>query len=791
MAHSPSDTSPSTRWLFPLLTLLFFGSGFAALTYQVMWLRMLSLVFGVTVYAASTVLAGFMAGLALGSYAAGRLAGRAHRPLQWFGVAEIGVGLSALASPLILDGLMTGYLALAPSLPDSVALLTLLRFLGAFVVLIVPTALMGSTLPLVVQSAMAKAEGFGPREGVLYATNTAGAIVGSLIGGFYLISEVGVSGSLQLAASVNGLIGLIAIAAARMLPTVDDAAEGPASSAPEAPAVTEAVATTAAPVAARAGYALLIASAVSGFASLALEVVWFRMLAVYLRPTAYAFTIMLAAVLFGLAIGSYAAAALLRRRRTPWLALLTVLQAALTLTTVLSFNTLARSQAALDALAPTLASVGIDEYLWPLIASSLAAILPSALLFGLAFPVGLRAWTSEGDAAETSRRVGVFYAVNVCGAIAGSVLSGFVLLPLFGSRGSLIAIATALLVSAVLLAARQYRSRPDFAGFAALVTPVAFGMAALNAVDPFDVALERFHRGERELWRMEGIQTTVSVNEAPTRSGPMRVMYLDGNHQANDSATMSFVHHRIGALPVMLHRQPTRVLVVGLGGGATAGAAARFPGVQVDVIELSDAVVAGARWFERINFGLLRRPNVSLRVDDGRNFLMTTTRKYDVITADLILPRHAGATSLYSHEYYALARRALAPGGVMLQWVGGETEQEFKLQARTFQQVFPETTVWGDGTLLLGSTVPFTLSQQAFERRRDDPEFRALFDWDLATMRRLYVAGPGSLRQFVGPGPVLSDDRPVIEYFLSLPKNAPPVDLSTLRVGSLDEVLVP
>lgn len=782
MRPDPIASRPATPWLFPLTALLFFASGFAALTYQVMWLRMLSLVFGVTVYAASTVLAGFMAGLAVGSYAAGRLATRARQPLRWFGLAEIGVGVSALASPLILDGLMAGYLAVAPGLPDSVALLTVLRFIGALVVLIVPTALMGSTLPLIVQSSLAQAEGFGPREGILYATNTAGAILGAVLGGFYLISEVGVSSSLQLAATVNGCIGLVAIAASSRLP--DAESRQPPASAAE---------TTAAPTrdAATAGYALLAASAVSGFASLALEVVWFRMLAVYLRPTAYAFTIMLAAVLIGLAVGSYIAAALLRRQQVPWLALLTACQALLTLATVLSFNTLARSQAALDALSPALETAGVDRYLWPLIASSLAAILPSALLFGVAFPVGLRAWTSEGHTTDTSRRVGLFYAVNVCGAIAGSVLSGFVLLPQLGSRGSLMAIAGTLLASTLLLAARQYRTRPNFAGFALLVPPVAFVMAALNAVDPFDVALERFHRGERELWRMEGIQTTVSIHEAPQRGRPMRIMYLDGNHQANDSSTMSFVHHRIGALPVMLHRQPRRVLVVGLGGGATAGAAARFPGVHVDVVELSDAVVAGARWFERINFGLLRRPNVTLRVDDGRNYLLTTSRKYDVITADLILPRHAGATSLYSHEYYALARRALAPGGVMLQWVGGETQQEFTLQARTFQQVFPHTTVWGDGTLLLGSTVPFTLSQRGFERRREDPEFRALFDWDLATMRRLYVAGPDDLRRFVGGGPVLSDDRPVIEYFLSLPRNAPAVDLSGLPRGTLDDVLVP
>jgi spermidine synthase len=314
-------------------------------------------------------------------------------------------------------------------------------------------------------------------------------------------------------------------------------------------------------------------------------------------------------------------------------------------------------------------------------------------------------------------------------------------------------------------------------------------MTALNTVNPFDVAFERFHRGEQLLWRKEGVQTTVAIHERPGDRRATRVMYLDGMHQANDSDATAFVHHRIGALPVMLHEAPTTALVVGMGGGATPGAAARFD-VEVDVVELSQAVVEGANYFTRINFDLLKRPNVHLRVDDGRNFLMMTRKKYDIITADIILPRHAGAGALYSREYYELVKDALAPGGLALQWNGGETETEFKMLMRTFLTVFPHTTLWGDGSLMLGSLEPFELSQSAFEARRRKPGFTDLFDWDINTMRRLYVAGPEALRAFVGDGPILTDDKPVIEYFLSLPNNDRPPDLRSIT-GRFEDVLRP
>jgi spermidine synthase len=499
--------------------------------------------------------------------------------------------------------------------------------------------------------------------------------------------------------------------------------------------------------------------------SLALEIIWFRMLVLFLRPTAYAFTIMLACVLAGIAIGSAIAAPLLRARRD-WLPILAVIQALIGVAAVLSFNALTRSQQAIDAVQPWFERLGLNPYLAPIAASSAIAMLPTTILLGVAFPIGLTAWAGDDSGAHTSKRVGAFYSLNVFGAILGSIVAGFVLLPWLGSHRGLIVTAALATVSALMLAFSMRRSRPSLAAGIGIIAPALFLIGAGAAVDPFDVAFQRFHGGETLVWRTESAQTTVAIHERPGNP-PMRIMYLDGHHQANDSPATAFVHHRIGALPVMLHRQPRTALVVGLGGGATPGAAARL-NVDVDVVELSQAVVAGSGFFKHINFDLLSRPNVRLHVDDGRNFLLMNRKRYDVVTADIILPRHAGAGTLYSREYYELVRRSLNDGGLVMQWNGADTAGEYKLLLRTFLSVFPHTTLWADGSLMLGSTRPLSISRTAYDVRRRTFE---QFPWDLATLKRIYTADAAAAKAFAGDGPVLSDDRPVIEYFLSLPKD--------------------
>ena len=775
-------------WLLPLLLTLFFLSGFCALIYQTLWLRLLALVFGVTVYAASTVLASFMSGLAIGSLLAGFVAERTRHPLRLFGIAELLVGVTALLTQWALEAMTGLYLHWYPSLAGDLGKLTLTRFALSFAVLLVPTVLMGSTLPLVLKSALAGNRDVGERIGVLYGVNTTGAIVGALLAGFVLIPMIGLTAAFRLAAALNALVGIVALAAAAKAdPAVHvdrravDLERGGAP--PTGPDTTAAVAE--ASVWTRRG--VLVVFAISGAVSLALEVLWFRVLVIFLRPTTYSFTLMLATVLAGIALGSYLSSSILRRGRhlIAWLAALELGIAVLALS---SFQGLGLTVYSMNWLRETLTGSPTLAYLSPLLVASLLAILPTALLLGMAFPIGLRIWAGAAtDDGRAAKLAGIFYAVNVCGAIVGAAGAGFVLIPRLGSTGTLLALSTLTLASGLLLVGPVWQTSRRFAVAITSAALAAFALLAAIETDPFEVALMHFHHNERRIWREEGVQTSVAIHER--RTGPrvqdrMRIMYLDGMHQSNDTRATVFGHSRIGFLPTALHPDPRRALVVGLGAGTTPGAIAAFPGVDVDVVELSGTVVKGAHYFRFANQGVLDRPNVHLRVDDGRNFLLLSRpAQYDIITADVILPRHAGAANVYSVQYFELVKRALKDDGIVLQWNGGDTASEYALILRTFRQVFPDMTLWGDGSLMVGTKRPLTIDLDAYRSKLADPAIRKVLErYNLDREDKLlkqFVAAPDDVRRLVGDGPVTTDDHPLVEYFLSRPQDEAPMDLSS------------
>jgi spermidine synthase len=243
---------------------------------------------------------------------------------------------------------------------------------------------------------------------------------------------------------------------------------------------------------------------------------------------------------------------------------------------------------------------------------------------------------------------------------------------------------------------------------------------------------------------------------------------------------------------MLLHPRPVDVLVIGLGGGATAGAVAQHRGASVDLVELSASVVRAADWFRHVNDDVVRQPHVTLRTDDGRNHLLLAGRKYDVITADIIQPIHAGAGHLYSVEYFDIARRALNDGGILLQWIGHRDALHYQLIMRTFLQAFPSATLWADGTLMVGSLGPLEIRRDAIEQKLADAHLRrelsSIGVTDVESVPRLYTAGPEEMRRFVGDGPVLTDDRPLLEYHRSLPEATRALDLSGVR-GDVAEVL--
>ncbi len=743
------------------LALLLFCSGASGLIYQILWLRMLGLVFGVTVYAASTVWASFMAGLALGSLIGGRLGDRVRRPFVWFGAIEILVGLSALATPAVLDFLTGAYASMQPALPKSFALLLVARAAMSFAVLIVPTMLMGATMPIVIRAVLVRSSDLGSRVGWLYGSNTAGAIVGTLAAGLYLIPTLGIASTFQVAAATNVLVGAIAILLGWRAGVVRDIE-------PE-PSVVNAPVTSATPelvVSLAARRTVLAVFAVSGAASLALEVVWFRVIPLVSRPTVYTFALILAAVLLGIALGSWLVTPLLRRAWN-WLAILAGIEVAMSLTALVSLRGLAGVPKLAIAIEPFVARV-LPAYLSFPMAAAVPAVLPTSLLMGMAFPIGLKLWAASGTSGRVATRVGTFYGLNLAGAICGSVLAGFLLLPAIGSRASLIAVSLLVFVSGAVLLLVCRGHRIIRIG-AVAATAVLFGAIAWHTPDPFVAFLAVRYPGQPLIWKEESIQATVTVQ----RLGERVNMMIDGNHQASDTGGTVRVHRQIGQLPLAIHPFATDVLVVGLGGGVTPGAASMREAATIDVVELSSAVVRGSDYFRHVNYDVLRRPNVRLRVDDGRNYLMLTPKRYDVVTADLIVPMLAGSNNLYSQEYFRLIRGALKPGGLVMQWACC-TEAEHKSILRTFVSVFPYTTLWSEGNLALGSLEPLQLREADFIRKLGMPGRKAALDelgaGTFEKLLGLYVAGPDEIRRYLGDGPILTDDRPLAEYFLSLPR---------------------
>jgi spermidine synthase len=405
--------------------------------------------------------------------------------------------------------------------------------------------------------------------------------------------------------------------------------------------------------------------------------------------------------------------------------------------------------------------------LWPAV---LIAIFPPSLCMGIGFPLVL------GIAG--AKRVGLLYALNVAAAILGSLGAGFILLPRIGSVNTLIVLSGMFVASGLWLALARRR------GFAAVAIVAAFVFLASDVPDPFQAAISRrYHDRLMEFWRHEGPQTAVSVRA----SAFQRVLYLDGLHQANDQPDMVRLHRAIGHLPMVLHGNPRDVLVVGMGGGATPGAVSQYPGAGVQIVELAEGVRQAARFFKHVNYDLLNQPNVSVRIDDGRNFLSLTDRRFDVITADIIQPGHAGAGHVYSREYFMLVRNALEDDGVVLQWIGHRPSVEYTLIMRTFLDVFPDATLWYDANFMVGTKRPLRIDPAVIDRLLLQPvTAAALKDVGLAgwpELRSWYTGGPAEMRAFVGDGPLLTDDRPLVEYhhWLPRPEAQPRLDVSLLR----------
>jgi spermidine synthase len=773
----PTTASTGRR---PIIFALFLLSGCAGLIYEVVWTRELVFVFGGTTYAITTILVGFMSGLGLGSYVAGRFSQRLRQPGRIYGGLEIAVGLYALLVPILFHAAEPIYRAAYPHLMQAPWLLTAARFCIGFLVLLLPTTCMGATLPILVRYVTDLGQGFGRSVGLLYGINTFGAVLGTMAAGFWLIPAFGLTHTTRVAAALNLLVGSAAIVLLR-LPV---AAATPKRSPAVAHKPTEAAAPP--PMSASTRRAVLIAFALSGFSAMVYQIAWTRALIMSLGSSTYAFTCILTAFILGLAVGSLAAARWVDRWKDPVL-IFGALEIVIGMAVVVIAPMYGRAPRIVYAIVTTYRGQ-YDALLAVEFLLVIAVTFVPTLLMGTIFPLVTRMIaTGMNDAGAATGRA---YAVNTLGTIAGSFLAGFVMIrsEVLGVQGAIIAAAA---LNAVVGAALVLLSRPPTAGAWArravgatasvLLVPtvaIAAGQWDLGMMltapfygrtDPLTVSQAR-----RVIYYGEGVDLTVAVAQT---IGFEDAITLSVNGKADASTDMADMVTQLllGHIPASLVEDGRDAGVIGLGSGMTLGAIACYPSYEhLDCVEISDDVIKAAACFAPYNRQILTAdPRVRMIRADGRNHLLLTDRKYDLIVSEPSNPWMSGVANLFTREFFSICRDRLRNRGRLCVWLHSYmmSVADFQMVIHTLSAVFKDVSIWqlsGTDYLLVASREPQRIALDGVLRRFATPAVREdLFRIGIANAGQVlgrFITSGRSLRDWVAAAPVHTDDNARLEF---------------------------
>jgi len=755
---------------FPVVILaVFVLSGAAALIDEIVWSRQLVLVFGNTTQAVSAILAGFFGGIAIGSYAGGRVADRARNPLRMYGLLELALAVVVLVTPItfrLINGL---YRDIYPTLEGSPGALAVLRVAMAVLALAPATILMGATLPTLTRHLAREATLTGAFSR-LYAANTIGAIVGTTLAGFVLIELLGLSGALAVGAGCSAVAGLAALSLGRR----GRGSTGPVVIAPAGPISREIVTPAAAIVGdRRRGSATrpeprlaLTVAFISGLTSLGYQVTWTRLLASGTGNTTYVFTTILATFLIGIALGAVLFAALRTRLGDP----LRLLAASQIVAAALAMLGLV-----LVLVAPHVPTPGQPiETLQALFQASIFVVLPVTIALGVAFPASSALLAD--DAAHAGEGSGGLLATNTIGAILGSLLVPFVLIPLVGSPALVAGLA--LTNAALGVALGLWRVRPPAGRWIAALGTVVAVVIVTTTVRPgvlvqpneayiASVGGRLFESREDEI---------ASVQAGQIHSTPE--LWVAGT-----SMTLLTVDAKLmPVLPLIARPDSKDALVVAFGMGS-AFRGALIAGLKTDAVELVPSVPAMFGHYYPDAARVLADPDGRVIITDGRNHLELTDRRYDIIITDPPPPiESSGAAVISSKEYYEAGQAHLTDGGIMMQWLPyGGPRADFNDSIRTFTSVFPEVTLvkgaGGWGLYMLGSSRPIAFDEASIRAVLARPgvleDISSAYDspaktvdrWADVIKRQTWASGD-TARAIAGPGPLITDDRPRTEYFL-------------------------
>src|SRR6478752_5684346 len=733
----PDQVNPTRRNFVRrsgLILAIFVLSGAAGLVYEVVWSRQLVLVFGNTTQAIATILTGFFGGMAIGSYVGGRLADRVRSPLRLYGVLELVLVVVVILTPITFRLLHEVYRAAFVGLETQPGLLALVRFGLALLALAPATVLMGATLPTLTRY-LSGDDHLSRAFSKLYAANTFGAIIGTIAAGFFLIELLGLTGTLLVGATCSGIAGVAALLISRRR-TAITAEIGPAPVAeivhqpPDGPTPPGRIL-----LRPRPELALLVAF-VSGLTSLGYQTLWIRLLSSGTGNSTYVFSPILAIFLTGLVYGA-TTYALIRTRITRPLVFLAATQIVIAVIVVIGLVQVISSPIELD---PSKAS----ETLWAILKPVLLVVLPATFVIGMSFPASSS--LLGDDPSKVATYAGRLLAVNTTGAIVGTFVIPFFLIPLIGSPASVAVLALVnLALAALLLVADKDSSR---------VTRVhAAGATLFESAEDEIASVQAGATGAKQLWVTGTAMTLLTV----------------------DAKMMPI-------LPLMLRPDSTSAATVAFGMGS-AFRAAVIAGLQTDAVELVPSVPKMFHWFYPDADAILANPDGHVLVTDGRNHLELTPKRYDIIVTDPPPPiESSGAAVISSLEYYQAGAAHLNPGGVMMQWTPyGGTTDEFLDHVRTFRAVFPNVIVafgpGGYGFFLIGSDQPLQFTDENIRNvlarpgiledisSAYDSRVKTVDGWAERIPQLIWIQGD-QVEQVVGDGPLITDDRPRPEYWL-------------------------
>ena len=755
-----------------LLYFIFFASGATGLVYEVIWVRLTGLVFGNTSFSIATVLGAFMTGLALGSWFLGSLADRFDRPLRMYGFLEILIGLSALLVPIAFQSFDSLYWRVAPDLASVAGADLFVRFISSFAIMLVPTFLMGGTLPVLARFFVRSTTEIESKLGALYALNTFGAAVGTLGAALILIPGLGNQLTTIWVASLNVGLGLLAI---RL-----DLGQEPTGVSEAEVVATSVVESEADPSADRI---VLLTLMVSGFVAMTYEVAWTRALSALIGSSTYAFAVMLVTFLVGIALGSTWAS---QFRPAASIRMLGLIQLGIAFGGVFFLVGYLFAPSLLVALIRAL------YYSFPAVLTIQFVICSSLMILatffmGATFPIGVQLYSNRMQ--FLGRRIGGIYSINTTGAIFGSLAAGFFLVPVIGTERTIL---TGLFLSSAvaLMLLTEEKGKLALARWAALglliVSTVSMGGGIFWDPDSLDrgvliyarqfearpgLRISEHYADTDVVYFAEGKNASISVRRGNNYVGLRTNGKVDASN-GNDMATQLLIAY----LPGFHHPSPEKILVIGYGGGVTTGAATVFPEtVRVDCVEIESAVLGAAPWFEKFNRRSWDHPKVNIIEGDARNYLNISSETYDIIISEPSNPWIAGVGSLFTAEFYELAGASLEPDGVFAQWVQlyELSPDDVRMVLGEFQRQFPEVSVWDTGVgdlILLGSREPLRIDPDRIDQivsndetvKKDFEDYLSL--QDPLGIFASYTLSSEQVAQFAAGAPRNTDDRPLLEF---------------------------